>query len=216
MRLTLPFLAALAMPVTAAAHPHVFVQAQVTVVFDAAGDIGIKLDWYYDDLFSLLVTTDLGIDMDGDLVLTAQEQALLDSQIAAWPPEYDGDLEVAQGAVVLALGDKQDHSMTYVEGLFVETHLRPLPDVPDPTAPIQIRVYDPSFYTAYELRQPVVMTGRDDCSAEIVPADVDAAYALAARLLDGRDAAQVGPDEYFPAVGDAFADTIIVTCASPL
>lgn len=216
MRLILPLLAALVVPVTATAHPHVFVQAQVTVVFDEAGDMGIKLDWYYDDLFSLLVTTDLGIDMDGDLVLTAEEQALLDSQIAAWPPEYAGDLEVAQGGAVLALGEKQDHRMTYVEGLFVETHTRPVPAVPDADGAIQIRVYDPSFYTAYDLRRPVLFEGRDDCSAEIIPADVDAAYAMAESLLDGQAPGDVGPDEYFPAIGDAFADTIVVTCAGPL
>ncbi|WP_342068549.1 DUF1007 family protein [Yoonia algicola] len=216
MRLILPFLAALVVPVTATAHPHVFVQAQVTVVFNEAGDMGIKLDWYYDDLFSLLVTTDLGIDMDGDLVLTADEQVLLDSQIAAWPPDYDGDLEVAQGGAVLVLGEKQDHRMTYVEGLFVETHVRPVPAVQDAGGPIQIRVYDPSFYTAYDLRSPVLLEGRDDCSAEVIPADVDAAYALAESLLDGQAPGDVGPDEYFPAIGDAFADTIVVTCAGPL
>jgi polyphosphate kinase len=216
MRLILPLIAALVVPVTATAHPHVFVQAQVTVVFDEAGDMGIKLDWYYDDLFSLLVTTDLGIDMDGDLVLTAEEQALLDSQIAAWPPEHAGDLEVAQGGAVLALGEKQDHRMTYVEGLFVETHTRPVPAVPDADSAIQIRVYDPSFYTAYDLRHPVLIEGRDDCSAEVIPADVDAAYAMAESLLDGQAPGDVGPDEYFPAIGDAFADTIVVTCAGPL
>ncbi len=216
MRILLPLLAALAVPVTVAAHPHVFVQAQVTVVFDESGDMGIKLDWQYDDLFSLLVTTDLGIDMDGDLVLTADEQALLESQIAAWPPEYAGDLEVAQGGAVLALGEKQDHRMTYVEGLFLETHLRPVPDVPDRASPLHIRVYDPSFYTAYDLRRPVLIEGRDDCSAEIIPADIDAAYALAESLLDGQSADEVGPDDYFPAIGDAFADTIVVTCAGPL
>ena len=216
MRLILPLLAALVVPVTATAHPHVFVQAQVTVVFDEAGDMGIKLDWYYDDLFSLLVTTDLGIDMDGDLVLTAEEQALLDSQIAAWPPEYAGDLGVAQGGAVLALGEKQDHRMTYVEGLFLETHTRPVPAVPDADGAIQIRVYDPSFYTAYDLRHPVLFEGRDDCSAEVIPADVDAAYAMAESLLDGQAPGDVGPDEYFPAIGDAFADTIVVTCAGPL
>ena len=216
MRLTLPLLAALALPVTATAHPHVFVQAQITVVFDDAGGLGVKLDWFYDDLFSLLVTTDLGIDMDGDLVLTAQEQALLDSQITTWPPDYTGDLEVSQGGQVLALAEKQNHTMSYVEGLFHEAHLRPVPAVFDADSPIQIRVFDPSFYTAYDLRTPVLIEGRDDCTAEIISADVDAAYALAESLLDGRQAGEVGPDDYFPKIGDAFADTIVVTCAGPL
>ncbi len=66
MRLKAPLIAALALPIPATAHPHIFVEAQVTVVFDDNGAMSVKLDWFYDDLFSLLVTSDLGIDMDGD------------------------------------------------------------------------------------------------------------------------------------------------------
>ena len=216
MRFCIPLVAGLALPVVASAHPHVFVEAQVTVVFDDAGGVGVKLDWFYDDFFSLLVTSDLGIDLDGDLMLTSEEQQLLDDQIAAWPPEYAGDLEVKQAGQVLALAEKQFHSMTYADGLFHESHLRPVAAIPDTTAPLQIRVFDPDFYTAYTLRPPVLIEGRDDCTAEVLPADIDAAYALAETLLEGRSAGDVGPDEYFPEIGDAFADTIVVTCAGPL
>jgi polyphosphate kinase len=58
--------------------------------------------------------------------------------------------------------------------------------------------------------------GRDDCSVDVIVADLDAAYALADSRLDGRDPSDFGPDDYFPAIGDAFADTIVVTCADPL
>ncbi|MFT6944650.1 MAG: ABC-type uncharacterized transport system substrate-binding protein [Yoonia sp.] len=216
MRLTIPLIAAFALPVPATAHPHIFVEAQVTVIFADDGAILVKLDWFYDDLFSLLVTSDLGIDMDGDLLLTTDEQALLDDQITAWPPDYTGDLEVSQDVVALTLADKQNHTMTYERGLFHEAHIRPIDAVADPAAPLEIRVYDPSFYTAYELRTPVIIAGRDDCAVQINSADIDAAYALAESQLDGRDPSTVGPDEYFPAIGDAFADTIVVTCADPL
>lgn len=216
MRLTLPLIAALSVPMTATSHPHVFVEAQVTVVFDEDGGVGIKLDWFYDDFFSLLVTTDLGIDLDGDLVLTSAEQDLLDTQITAWPPDYAGDLEVSQGGEVLALAPKQNHEMRYVEGLFHEAHFRPIPALANSDAPVQVRVYDPTFYTAYELRGPVLIEGRDDCEVEVITADIDAAYALAASFLDGQQAGDVGPDDYFPEIGDAFADTIVVTCAGPL
>jgi polyphosphate kinase len=216
MRLTLPLITALVLPTTLPAHPHIFVEARVTVVFDQEGGFGVKLDWFYDDLFSLLVTTDLGIDMDGDLLLTADEQALLDDQITAWPPEYTGDLEVSQAGEILVLADKQDHRMTYADGLFHEAHLRPVAQPADPDTPIQIRVFDPSFYTAYDLLQPVVIEGRDDCTAQVILADIDAAYALADSLLEGQDPSAVGPDDYFPEIGDAFADTIVVTCAGRL
>jgi ABC-type uncharacterized transport system substrate-binding protein len=213
MRFTAPLIAALFSPLTAAAHPHVVVQAQVTLVFNDAGDIAVRLDWAYDDLFSLLVTSDLGLDMDGDLVLTADEQRLLDTKITAWPPEYQGDLEVSQSGEILPLSEKQDHTMTYTDGLFREVHTRPVAARADPTAPLQIRVFDPSFYTAYDLLRPVTIEGRDDCAVDVIAADVDAAYALAAEMLDGEDPLSTDPDAYFPEIGDAFADTIVVTCA---
>ena len=216
MRLTVPLIAALACPMTATAHPHIFVEAEVRVVFDNEGRVSVALDWYYDDLFSLLVTSDLGLDMDGDLILTAAEQAMLDDQITAWPPDYTGDLAVSQNGADLALADKQDHSMSYQDGLFHEAHVRPIAALVDPEAPLHIRVYDPSFYTAYDLRGEVVVEGRDDCTVQIIRADIVAAYALAESQLDGRDPSEVGPDDYFPAIGDAFADTIVVTCAGPL
>lgn len=216
MRLTFPLIAAMALPASTMAHPHVFVEAQVTVVFADDGVVGIKLDWFYDDFFSLLVTTDLSIDMDGDLLVTAAEQDLLDSQIATWPPDYGGDLEVSQAGEVLPLAEKQNHSMTYADGLFHEAHVRPVSQIADPDAPLQIRVFDPTFYTAYDLRPDVLIEGRTDCAVEIIPADIDAAYALAESLLDGQDPNSIDPDDYFPEIGDAFADTIVVTCAGPL
>ncbi|SFS03782.1 DUF1007 family protein [Yoonia litorea] len=213
MRNLIAFLTCLAVPTMGGAHPHVFVKAGVSVVFDRQGDVAIHLDWEYDEFFSLLVTSDLGLDMDGDLVLTDDEQRRLEEEIAAWPPDFAGDLEVMQAGEVLPLGEKYAHTMVYEEGIFIERHARPVAaDLSD--APLRIRVYDPAFYTAYDLTGPVTVTGRDDCTVEIFRADLDAAYALAESLMDGVSFEDQGPDDYFPEIGDAFADTIEVTCAA--
>lgn len=215
MRGVLSFLALSVLPTVGAAHPHIFVEASVRVVFDDNGQVAVHLDWQYDEFFSLLVTSDLGIDMDGDLVLTPQEQDLLDEQITAWPPEFDGDLEVAQLAAPLPLGEKFAHSMTYQDGIFIERHARPIAAEIAADAPLVVRVYDPTFYTAYDLTGPVTVEGRDDCTIDIIRADLDAAYALAESLMDGVSFEDQGPDDYFPGIGDAFADTIEITCAGP-
>lgn len=209
-------IAGLVLPVDAFAHPHVFVQAKMTIVFSEDDPVAVRLEWIYDEFFSLLVSTDLGIDLDGDTVLTAAEQALLDAQITAWPDGYEGDLEVMQGETVLTLADKRDHRMTFADGIFVETHLRPVAALADPTAALVVRAYDPTYYIAYDLLGPVTIEGRDDCQASIARADLDAAYTMVEELLYGRPASDVGPDEYFPEVGQAFADTVTVTCAGPL
>ena len=212
MRAPLALAALMSVPTSLASHPHIFVEAAVRVVFDEAGEVSVHLDWQYDDFFSLLLTSDMGIDMDGDLVLTAQEQARLETEFTTWPPEFAGDLEVAQNGAVLALGEKFAHTVTYEDGIFTERHARPVGAV-DAGAPIQIRVYDPSFYTAYDLTGPITVEGRDDCTVEILRADLDAAYALAERMMGGVSFDAQAPDDPFPEIGDAFADTIVITCA---
>ena len=211
MRAPFALIALLGLPTSLASHPHIFVEASVRVVFDEAGGVAVHLDWKYDDFFSLLVTSDAGLDMDGDLMLTDEEQARLQTEIAVWPEDFGGDLEVMQAGVLLPLGEKFAHQMVYEDGIFTERHARPIEAVAD--APLQIRVFDPAFYTAYDLISPVTVEGRDDCAVEIIRADLDAAYALAESLMGGTSFEDQGPDDYFPAIGDAFADTILITCA---
>ncbi|WP_322895229.1 MULTISPECIES: DUF1007 family protein [unclassified Yoonia] len=211
----LSLIPAMLLPLPALAHPHVFVQVDMAVVFAPDGEVAVRLDWVYDAYFSMLVTSDLGIDADGDLQLTPEEQVMLDEQIAAWPPDFEGDLEVLQGEQILTLADKRDHAMIYQDGLMRETHLRPI-TLADRTTPLTILPYDPTYYIAYEIAGDVTIEGRDDCEVSIIPADLNAAYSLVDELLYGRPASDVGPDEEFPEVGRSFADTVVVTCAGLL
>ena len=192
------------------AHPHLFVGAEVTVIYDGAIPSAVRVDWVYDDYFSLLLTADLGIDLDGDLMLTADETATLAKAVTDWPEGFEGDLEVKQGDTLIALGPRTDHRMTYAKGLVSETHVRPLQAATD--APLTVRIYDPFYYTAYELIGPVNIEGREDCTVTVTPPDLNRAYSLVEELLYGRPAADVGPDEQFPEVGVEFAETITVIC----
>ena len=76
-------LALLAAPLLA--HPHVFVDATVEVLTDAGAVTGVRLVWSYDDFFSLMLTEDLGVDTDGDLILTDAEAAACAPAVSATP-----------------------------------------------------------------------------------------------------------------------------------
>jgi len=54
----------------AQAHPHVFVDVELAVIYDNGTPVGVQVDWTYDDYFSLLLLADLGLDLDGDMQLT--------------------------------------------------------------------------------------------------------------------------------------------------
>ena len=210
--LILPTLFAASFAPMAQAHPHLFVGVDVAIIYDGDAPTAVKLTWRYDDFFSLLLTSDLGIDLDGDLVLTDDEVATLSATVAAWPADFGGDLEVMQGGKPVGLGTRTDHTVAYVDGLISETHIRPITGPIDPND-LTVRVYDPFYYIAYSLNGPVTFEGRDDCTAGVIPPDLNAAYSLVDELLYGRPASDVGADEAFPEVGAEFAETIVVSCA---
>ncbi len=195
------------------AHPHLFVGVDVEIIFTDQAPTAVRITWKYDDFFSLLLTSDLGIDLDGDLILDAEEVAILTEAVTDWPADFKGDLEVQQNGRAIALGSRTMHTATYDDGLISETHVRPILDSDLNGAAMTLRVYDPLYYVAYSLNGPITFEGRDDCSATVTPPDLNAAYSLVDELLYGRPASEVGPDESFPEVGIEFAETIDVTCA---
>lgn len=203
------------LPAAAAAHPHVFVDTEVEIVLGADGALqGVRLTWVYDDFFSLLLTEDLGLDPDGDLQLTEEEAATLQAFVLDWPEDFAGDLHVTRAAAPLALGPPREGAVAFEEGRVRESHFRPLAAPQAMDAPVQVQVFDPYYYVAYDIRPPIRVTGGAGCEAALQKADLSVAYELVDEALYGRPASDVGPDEEFPEVGHAFADTITVTCAA--
>jgi ABC-type uncharacterized transport system substrate-binding protein len=196
-----------------AAHPHIFITADVEVVLDDAGMVeGVRLTWTYDEFFSFLLTEDLGLDTDGDLEMTEAELATLAEQVLTWPADFGGDLYLTQRDQPIALGPRAEASVAYEGGKVIERHYRPLEAPADAAWPVAVQVYDPFYYVAYEIAADVSLDGGAGCSAELRKADLNAAYSLVEELLYGRPASEVGPDEAFPEVGEAFSDTVYVTC----
>ena len=61
-----------------AAHPHIFVNTGLSFVLDGENRLThVQVTWEYDELYSLLVTEDMGVDSDYDGVLNAEDIAVL-------------------------------------------------------------------------------------------------------------------------------------------
>jgi ABC-type uncharacterized transport system substrate-binding protein len=65
--------------VGAFAHPHVFVDAKVQVLFNEKGLSGVKNHWVYDEIYSTAMVS--SVDSDGDGKLSSQEGEILKSSI---------------------------------------------------------------------------------------------------------------------------------------
>ncbi len=211
MRRVLALLAALA-PLPAAAHPHVFIGTGVTLVLDDDNRLAaIRVTWSYDELYSLLVLEEYGLDPDHDGILTSEELAALNGFDMAWMEGFAGDTYVAAGGLPLPLGPPTDYLTAIEDGRIVTTHTRTVEAPPGGT--ISVKAYDPTFYTAYEISRGVTLDGGTGCTAEILPANLEAAYTMLEEILYGPRSAEFDEDS-FPEVGEAFADEIRLTCAS--
>ncbi len=197
----------------AAAHPHIFVDTALTLrINDRAEVESVEVRWLYDELFSLLMMQDMGVDDDADGELTADEMAVIDGWDMKWIEGYPGDLYLtAPDGEEIALGEREPVSSDVTEARLVSVHRRPLgPAVP--AEGLVLQAYDPEFYTAYDLTGGVHLTGAGAarCRAEIGNPDQDAAYREAQEVMSAfpEDAEEV------PLLGHLFAQKVTIRCGS--
>jgi ABC-type uncharacterized transport system substrate-binding protein len=189
----------------AQSHPHIFVETGLSLVADDTGRlVGVEVSWTYDDFYSLLLLEDMGLDPDGDGELTPDELAKLDGFDLNWIEGYLGDLYLTADDAPVALGRPEGRGTDVVAGRIVTRHYRPF--APQEGRVI-VKAYDPTFYTAYDLDGGVTVP--DDCRLSIQPADLDRAYTMVEEALYKNPSM---PDDEYPEVGEAFADTVEVTC----
>lgn len=213
MRFALALIFATLAPPPASAHPHIFVEAGIEVVFAPDGTpTALRISWIYDPLFSMLLVGDLGLDPDFDGILTEDEMIQLQGFDMKWLDGYHGDTHVTQAGQGLALGGPSDWTSDYRDGQLYSTHLRALPALSDPDAEWIIAVYDPTYYTSYSLASSPQLTGRTGCVVRVFEPDFDAAGAQLQASLDELLGADAEMEADFPMVGALFSEEIRITC----
>lgn len=198
----------------AQSHPHVFVDTGLELIFDDTGLLAaVRVTWAYDELFSLLITEDMGLDGDYDGVLTPEEKTKLTGFDMDWPDWFEGDLFLMVGDQKMPMSGPMEITADFTQSRIFTTHVRALDqriEVGDD--PVIFQVYDPGYYTAYEVSLTNRITGRDDCEAKVFGPDMDAAMQelqdALAEFAPSEDLEEVG----WPAVGASFAEEVRVTC----
>lgn len=212
----MPLFALVLTTTPALAHPHVFIDATIELQIDAAQVAqAVKLTWVYDEYYTLLLLGDLGLDADGDGVLTPDEEAKLLEAESTWDPMYEGDTYGTLNGKPIALGPPRAFAVSLKDGKITSTHERPLAE-PLPVAgqSMSWKSYDPWYYAAFTLSGGLVVTGGEGCTVSYIRPDVNAAYLKLDDLLYGPASTELEPGE-FPQVGAEFADEAVVTCAAP-
>ncbi|HMO07081.1 MAG TPA: DUF1007 family protein [Paracoccaceae bacterium] len=199
----------------AGAHPHIFIDTGLEVIFDGQGrPAAVRVSWTYDDFYSLLMIEDRKLDADYDGVLTPEEEAALSGFDMDWDPDYNGDLFVYAGDLEVPLSRPADWTASYADGRITSTHLRRFEAPLAPGAPLVIQVYDPGYYTAYFIAGTPLLTGAGAaCRVEVYEPDRSAADAqLMAAIEEMGRSGDLEMD--FPAIGSAYSEEARVTCAT--
>ncbi len=166
--------------VPASAHPHIFIDAQLTVVFDQSGAVtALRHAWTFDEAFSAWAVQ--GLDTNNDGTTTPQElQDLADDNIKGLA-EYGFYTFAGENGTEVAFTPVGDQTLAYENG---RTTLRysiaaKAPYVAD--GRLEFGISDPEYYVAISFAAASAVTLENappGCTVELVPpTEMDAALA---------------------------------------
>jgi len=198
---------------SARAHPHVFVDFQAEILFDAQGRIThVRNVWRFDRAFSAYASQ--GLDKDGDGKLSDQELAPLAKTNVESLKSYAFFTYLSVGKQRLKLEFPDQYFLRIYDGHLVLFFQLPLatPVVPGPAASLEI--YDPEYFVAFTFskKNPITLyQAPSGCAAQIHPPrplDAGVIAKLAAVPAEQHD---LPPELRDAAAG--IANVITLTCA---
>jgi ABC-type uncharacterized transport system substrate-binding protein len=195
------------------AHPHIFIESALVAVVDESHLLkAVRVVWTYDELYTLMLLGDLGLDADADGILTAEEQAKLLTAESTWVAGYEGDTYGTFANAPIAFGLPTDFAVSMKDGKITSSHVRPLVTTIDlGKGEVSLKSYDPYYYAAFTLSGGAEVEGVQDCDITYVQPDLAAAYTKLDDMLYGPGSAELPEGEY-PQIGGEFADEAKITC----
>lgn len=154
-----------AMP--AAAHPHVFIDADAALIFGKSGRLeAVRVTWTYDEFYSLMMIEDARLDADGDGTPDPDRLRAFAGKDVDWMAGFPGHIILEQDGKPVALKGPVAHAARYADGRIVTSHVRPLrqPVAVTPGHALMLRLYDPEYFVAYDTPRDPVTEGRSGCS----------------------------------------------------
>jgi ABC-type uncharacterized transport system substrate-binding protein len=197
----------------ARAHPHVFVDFQAEIMFDAQGRIThVRNVWRFDRAFSAFASQ--GLDKDGDGKLSDKELAPLAKTNVNSLKEYAFFTFLTVDNRRLKFEFPDQYFLRVYDGQLTLFFQLPLTTPVAPTGKATLEIYDPEYFVAFTFgkKDPVTLyQAPPGCSAQVhPPKQLDAATIarLAAVPADQHD---LPPELRDAAAG--IANVITLACA---
>lgn len=189
LRLAGLFLVLLGLVQPAQAHPHIFIDAKVDVVFDDAGRIAaLRHEWTFDTAFSVWMVQ--GLDTNGDGTVSPEEMQGLADENMTGLADYGFYTFAGDGVHFTAAGDQK---MRYEDNRVTLDYSI---DAVEPVAPgprFELGIYDAEYYVAIavaDVSSVRLVNAPDSCGTELVPpqpmdrATEERLYALGPEVLE--------------------------------
>lgn len=204
-------LAAVAAP--AAAHPHVWVSVETTVLYDQGKVAGFQHRWTFDDMYTAMAVQ--GLDKNGDGAFSREELAELAQVNIDGLKEFDffTYARIKQDPVKLA--PPKDYWLEHNNGTLSLNFTLPIAQpVPAETEGFEFAVYDQTFFIAFDLAKenPVRLSqgAPAGCAATVGQSDKDLADL---QRLNDAFGGQMTAGNANEGTGVGYAATIHLSCA---
>jgi ABC-type uncharacterized transport system substrate-binding protein len=163
-------LAALGRPEPVSAHPHVWIDAVLTFVFEDGHLIGVRQHWKFDEFFSSFVIEEHDVNRDG--AFDEAEVSAIRGSAFTNLREYEYFTHLRVGSAQLPLREVNAFNARIEDGVLIYEFAIPLPEPVDPGKDtFAASVYDVEYYVEVLLDQddPVRFEGipSGGCTYEI-------------------------------------------------
>ena len=192
----------------ARAHPHVWIDARSTVIFDDQQRIaGLKVSWRFDEFYSLFAIE--GLDTDGDGKVSESElQPLAELNVTSLK-EYRYFTYVTADGAEVPYGPVSEYASRLEDGILSLEFVIPLETPVDPRrVQVSFKSYDPTFYIAVEpaLQDPVRFAGSPPPQCRVVVEEGQDGETLNLSEADFLDPAKSD------SIGALYATNIAIAC----
>jgi ABC-type uncharacterized transport system substrate-binding protein len=168
--------AALAAPVAASAHPHIFAEARLEVV---AGDDGtvseLRNVWRFDEMFSASVVIDF--DKNSNAVLDPDELAEVGSTVLQSLEEFSYYTTITEDGRTVKVGKPEAINVDYKDGQLLMFFAVKPGEVMPLKGKLTFGVYDPTMYAAMDFASDDDLVAVGDkfsaCTRAVVRPDPD-------------------------------------------
>lgn len=197
----------------AQAHPHVWVNVETTVLYDAGKISGFQHRWTFDEMYTAMAIQ--GLDKNRDGVYSRDELAELAKINIDGLKEFEFFTYARVKEKSIKLNEPKDYYLEHKDGALALIFTLPLAEpVSAETEGFEFAVYDQTFFIAFDLvkENPIKLSegAPPGCSAKIANAENDLADLQA---LNDAFAGALTAGDANQGMGLGYASTISLVCS---